>query len=127
MKNLAKSLLDNEEISAIVNVKHSDIFSVLGIHKHPMTSGLIVRAFLPEALSVEVIETKTEALVAELSKVDQAGLFEGKLGRKRNVFDYRLRVLYKNETVIVDDPYRYPSLLKSEDLYLFCEGTHEQA
>ena len=36
-------------------------------------------------------------------------------------------VSYKNETVIVDDPYRYPSLLKSEDLYLFCEGTHEQA
>ncbi len=127
MKNLAKSLLDNEEISAIVNVKYSDIFSVLGIHKHPMTSGLIVRAFLPEALSVEVIDTKTQALVAELNQVDQAGLFEGKLGRKRNVFDYRLRVLYKNETVIVDDPYRYPSLLKSEDLYLFCEGTHEQA
>lgn len=127
MKNLAKSLLDNEEVSAIVNVKHRDIFSVLGIHKHPMTSGLIVRAFLPEALSVEVIDTKTQALVAELNQVDQAGLFEGKLGRKRNVFDYRLRVLYKNETVIVDDPYRYPSLLKSEDLYLFCEGTHEQA
>ncbi len=127
MKNLAKSLLDNEEVSAIVNVKHRDIFSVLGIHKHPMTSGLIVRAFLPEALSVEVIDTKTDALVAELNQVDQAGLFEGKLGRKRNVFDYRLRVSYKNETVIVDDPYRYPSLLKSEDLYLFCEGTHEQA
>lgn len=87
MKNLAKSLLDNEEVSAIVNVKHRDIFSVLGIHKHPMTSGLIVRAFLPEALSVEVIDTKTDALVAELNQVDQAGLFEGKLGRKRNVFD----------------------------------------
>lgn len=127
MAKLVKSLLDNEEISAIVNVKHRDIFSVLGIHKHPTTSGLIVRAFLPEALSVEVIDTKTNALVAELSQVDQAGLFEGKLGRKRNVFDYRLRVLYKDETVIVDDPYRYPSLLKSEDLYLFCEGTHEQA
>ncbi|ASP47267.1 1,4-alpha-glucan branching protein GlgB [Cognaticolwellia beringensis] len=126
MKNLAKSLLDNEEVSAIVNVKHRDIFSVLGIHKHPTAGGLIVRAFLPEALSVEVIETKTNALVAELSQVNQAGLFEGKLGRKRNVFDYRLRVVYKNETVIVDDPYRYPSLLKSEDLYLFCEGTHEQ-
>tara|TARA_R110000744_G_scaffold160684_1_gene277000 strand:+ start:9849 stop:12092 length:2244 start_codon:yes stop_codon:yes gene_type:complete len=126
MKNLAKILLDNEEVSAIVNVKHRDIFSVLGIHKHPTAGGLIVRAFLPEALSVEVIETKTNALVAELSQVNQAGLFEGKLGRKRNVFDYRLRVVYNDETVIVDDPYRYPSLLKSDDLYLFCEGTHEQ-
>ncbi|MFT6692591.1 MAG: 1,4-alpha-glucan branching enzyme, partial [Colwellia sp.] len=58
--------------------------------------------------------------------VDQAGLFEGKLGRRKNTFDYRLRVYYKNESVIVDDPYRYPSLLTPEDLYLFCEGTDEQ-
>lgn len=126
MNNLTKSLLDNEEVSAIVNVKHQDIFSVLGMHKHPTTNGLIVRAFLPEALSVEVIDSKNNTVVAELNSVDQAGLFEGKLGRRSTAFNYRLRVLYQNETVIVDDPYRYPSLLKPEDLYLFCQGTDEQ-
>ena len=126
MNNLTKSLLDNDEVSAIVNVKHQDIFSVLGMHKHPTMNGLIVRAFLPEALSVEVIDSKNNTLVAELNSVDQAGLFEGKLGRRSTAFNYRLRVLYQNETVIVDDPYRYPSLLKPEDLYLFCEGTDEQ-
>jgi len=126
MNNLAKSLLDNEEVTAIVNVKHRDIFSVLGMHQHPTASGLIVRAFLPEALSVEVIDNKTNKLVVELNSVDQAGLFEGKLGRRRNTFNYRLRVSYTSETVIVDDPYRYPSLINNDDLYLFCEGTHEQ-
>ncbi|TYK66113.1 1,4-alpha-glucan branching protein GlgB [Colwellia echini] len=127
MDNLAKSLLDNAEVAAIVNVKHQDIFAVLGIHQHPTTSGLIVRAFLPHAQSVEVIDTKTNKLVAALSLVDQAGLFEGKLGKRRNSFDYRLRVSYESETITIDDPYRYPSLISNDDLYLFCEGTHEQA
>jgi 1,4-alpha-glucan branching enzyme len=126
MNNLAKSLLDNESVKAIVNLQHQDVFSVLGMHNPPTVSGLIVRAFLPEALSVEVIDSKNNKLVATLNRVDQAGLFEGKLGRRKNTFDYRLRVYYKNESVIVDDPYRYPSLLTPEDLYLFCEGTDEQ-
>ena len=126
MNNLAKSLLDNESVKAIVNLQHQDVFSVLGIHNHPTVSGLIVRVFLPEALSVEVIDSKNNKLVATLNKVDQAGLFEGKLGRRRNTFDYRLRVYYKNESIIVDDPYRYPSLLTHQDLYLFCEGTDEK-
>jgi 1,4-alpha-glucan branching enzyme len=126
MNNLAKSLLDNESVKAVVNLQHQDVFSVLGMHNHPTVSGLIVRAFLPEALSVEVIDSKNNKLVATLNRVDQVGLFEGKLGRRRNTFDYRLRVYYKNESVIVDDPYRYPSLLTHQDLYLFCEGTDEQ-
>jgi 1,4-alpha-glucan branching enzyme len=126
MNNLAKSLLDNEEVSAIINAKHHDVFSVLGIHTHPTGNGLIVRAFLPEALSVEVIDSKTNKLVALLDLVDSAGLFEGKLGRRRNVFSYRLRVSYPNETLVIDDPYRYPCMIKEQDLYLFCEGTHEK-
>jgi 1,4-alpha-glucan branching enzyme len=127
MNNLAKRLLGNEEIDAIINAKHQDIFSVLGMHKHPTESGLIVRAFLPEAQNVEVIDSKTNKLVTVLDLVDQAGLFERKLGRRRNPFNYHLRVVYKSETVAIDDPYRYPSMVNNDDLYLFCEGTHEKA
>lgn len=126
MNNLAKSLLDNEEVSAIINAKHQDIFSVLGMHKHPTENGLVVRAFLPEALSVEVVDSKSNKSVTKLNSVDKAGLFEGKLGNRRNTFNYQLRVSYKNETLVVEDPYRYPSLISNEDLYLFCEGTHEK-
>lgn len=125
MNNLALSLLNAEDLTALINARHQDVFSVLGIHKHPTENGLIVRAFLPEALSVEVIDCKTNQCVAALSLVDTAGLFEGKLGRRRNVFTYRLRVCYKNDTLLIDDPYQFPSLLNQDDLYLFCEGTHE--
>ena len=126
MTHQVQSLLDNDEISAIINAKHQDIFSVLGIHKHPTENGLIVRAFLPEALKVEVIDSKTNKLVALLNLVNEAGLFEGKLGRRRNVFNYQLRVSYPNGTFNVEDPYRYSSLIDNDDLYLFCEGTHEK-
>ena len=50
MNNLAKCLLDNEEVTAIINAKHQDIFSVLGMHKHPTEHGIIVRSFYPDAL-----------------------------------------------------------------------------
>ena len=125
-KNQAKSLLGNDEILALINAQHADVFSVLGMHSHPTESGLVLRAFLPEALSVDVIDKKTNKLVVTLSCVNQAGLFEGQLGRRRKVFSYQLRVCYSNETVMVDDPYQYPSLINQDDLYLFCEGTHEQ-
>ena len=126
MNNLAKSVLSNAEVTEITHAKHQDVFSVLGIHNHPTENGLIVRAFLPDAQIVEVIDKKTKKSVAIIDMVDQAGLFEGKLGRRRNTFNYALRVIYKSETVIIDDPYYYPSMICNDDLYLFCEGTHEK-
>ena len=125
MNNLTISLLTNDEVTALVNAKHQDVFSVLGMHKHPTESGLIVRALLPEAISVDVIDSKNNRKIATLTLVHQSGLFEGKLGRRRNVFNYQLRVSYKNNTIMIDDPYQFPSMLNNDDLYLFCEGTHE--
>lgn len=127
MKNQFISLLDKEEVSALIGAKHQDVFSVLGMHKHPTESGLIVRALLPDAISVEVIDSKSNRSITKLTLVHESGLFEGKLGRRRNVFNYHLRVSYKDNTILVDDPYQYPSLLNDDDLYLFCEGTHEHA
>ena len=126
MNNQAKSLLDSNEVLAIISAKHQDVFSVLGMHNHPTQSGIIVRAFLPEATKVEVIERKANKLVAVLDLVDSTGLFEGKLGRRRKAFDYILRVSYKNEVLYIEDPYRFPSMINEDDLYLFCEGTHEK-
>ena len=125
MDNLTISLLNNDEVTALINAKHQDVFSVLGMHKHPTESGLIVRALLPEAVSVDVVDSKNNRKIATLTSVHQSGLFEGKLGRRRNVFNYRLRVSYKNDTIMIDDPYQFPSMLNNDDLYLFCEGTHE--
>lgn len=126
MSNLALSILNAEDVNALINAQHQDVFSVLGMHKHPTEKGLIVRAFLPEAISVDVLDSKNKNCVASLALVHPSGLFEGKLGRRSNIFNYQLQVNYQGGSITIEDPYRFPSMLNQEDLYLFCEGTHEK-
>src|SRR5476649_15490 len=65
------------EAYAIVEGRHSDPFHYLGLH----TEGgrTVVRAFLPEASKVDAIDEHGEA--ATLSRIHDAGLFAGEIGR----------------------------------------------
>ncbi len=127
MSNNYIPTLDPTQIDAIVHANFNDIFAVLGMHPNPSDKGLIVRCFLPGALSVTVMARSNNAKVASLSQIDSAGLFEGLMGRRVKRFDYYLKVNYPQLTTNVEDAYQYPSVLAPEDLYLFGEGTHEQA
>jgi 1,4-alpha-glucan branching enzyme len=126
MNNSHTSLLSQQQIDALLAGDFSDVFSVLGLHKHPDSNALIVRVLLPGAQAVDVIASKDNKKIASLDLVDSAGLFEGKLGRRRNPFSYYLRVQYDGHWIDVQDPYRFPSLLNDDDLYLYCEGTQEK-
>src|SRR6478672_9658601 len=49
-------------------------------------------------------------------------------GFSRTVPDYRLRMTYPgDQTVEIDDPYRYGRVLTDFDLHLLSEGTHNRA
>lgn len=126
MKDQANPLLSNDQIGALMSACYEDAFAVLGMHEHPDGKGLIARALLPGAQAVDVIARKGGKKVASLTQVQDAGLFEGKLGRRKNRFDYYFRVQYENDLVECEDPYRFPSLLSEDNLYYFCEGTQEQ-
>ena len=119
-------LLSDAEIDSIVHARHQEIFSVLGQHRHPHQKGLIVRAYLPDALAVDVMDIKGDKPVASLQRIHEAGLFEGKMGRRRREFGYYLKVKFSEGTINLNDPYRFSSVLSDEDLYLFCEGTQEK-
>lgn len=97
------------------------------MHRHPTKAGLVVRTLLPGARAVEVICKAKNKKVADLAMVDPEGLFEGVMGRRTKYFDYFLSVHYHQHTVKLEDPYRFPSLLDNDELYLFCEGTQERA
>jgi 1,4-alpha-glucan branching enzyme len=125
MNNPVKPMLDKQQIAAITSAKHQDVFSVLGMHKQPASKNIIIRTFLPNAKNVEVIDDSNN-VVANLTLIDKSGLFEGVVLEKGDKFSYLLRVEYQHETIVVDDPYRYPSMINNDDLYLFCEGTHEK-
>lgn len=119
-------IIDQAGADALLSATHSDVFSVLGMHPSSTGNQLVVRALIPNATAIDVIASKGKRRVASLQCIDEAGLFEGTMGRRRKLFDYSLRVCFDGVTVEIDDAYRFPSLLDENDLYLFCEGTHER-
>jgi 1,4-alpha-glucan branching enzyme len=113
--------LDAASMDAITNGRYTDIFGVLGLHENPAGKGLVVRAFLPDAQTVELLDSDGRK-IAVLERVHPAGLFEKILPRRTNRFAYRFLV---DSAAAVEDAYRFASQLRSEDLYLFAEGTGE--
>ena len=70
----------DRQFDAIVQARHGDPFSVLGMH---LADGhLVVRTFQPQASAVEVVERKSGKAVAALDRVHPDGLFEARLARK---------------------------------------------
>jgi 1,4-alpha-glucan branching enzyme len=117
------STLNHDSIAAIVSGQYVDIFNVLGLHSSPNDKGLVIRAFVPGARSIEVL-SRDGKKVADLENLHPGGLFEKVLARRVNRFDYRLRI---DGATLVEDPYRFPSQLQAEDLYLYAEGSSEHA
>ena len=110
------------EIAAIVEARHGDPFAVLGMHK--TATGLAVRAMLPAAQQMFVVESATGALAAEAAQLDPSGFFVADIPGRDEPFRYRLRVTDGVVTREFDDIYRFPPVLGELDLYLLAEGNH---
>ena len=91
---------------------------------HCTDAGLEVRALLPDATDVWVIEPKTGRKVGRLECLDSRGFFSGILPRRKNPFRYRLAVIWHGQQSLIDDPYRFGPLLQDLDVWLLSEGTH---
>jgi 1,4-alpha-glucan branching enzyme len=108
------------EAYAILEGRHADPFHYLGPHDEGGRT--VVRAFLPNAVTVEAVAERGEA--GTLSRIHDAGLFAGDLpnGPGR----YQLRVRFGDQIVQLEDPYRFPPVLSDYDLYLLGEGTQRR-
>lgn len=117
-----------EEISAISNGAHEDVFSVLGLHSVELDGKekLVIRTFQPNAKSVEVLPENGKAV--QLNKISEDGLFEYLFPRRKKSFKYKLQIHpYHGEMYTIEDPYRFGSLLTDYDLQLWGEGNHHHA
>jgi 1,4-alpha-glucan branching enzyme len=100
----------------------SDPAALFGLR--PGASGrLEVRAFLPRAERVELLDAGTGETVAAMRMVHPEGIFEAEPERA-GWFPYRFRVHGWGEPREIDDPYRFGSTLGEMDIYLLSEGTH---
>ena len=114
--------VDRDVINALIAGHFADPFSVLGMHR--TEAGLEVRALLPDATEVWVIEPKTGRKVANLECLDSRGFFSGIMPRRKNPFRYQLAVIWHGQQNLIDDPYSFGPLLKEMDAWLLSEGTH---
>ncbi|MCZ4340761.1 1,4-alpha-glucan branching protein GlgB [Sphingomonadaceae bacterium G21617-S1] len=114
------SQLDKAAIAAIAKGKHDDPFAVLGVH--PNGKGLISRAFIPGAETVEALTLAGEP-AGLLQRIDKAGLFEGGLSI-RTAQPLRYRAANPDGEWIVGDPYSFGPVLGPMDDYYIAEGSH---
>ncbi len=115
-------LPDQHVINQLISGHYADPFSLLGMHS--VAAGIEVRALLPDADQVWVIDADKGTRVAELRRSDDRGFFVGLMPRRKNHFRYRLEVRWGENIHQIDDPYRFGTLLPELDMWLLAEGTH---
>ena len=78
------------KVEAIVEARHGDPFSFLGMH--PTPGGVCVRAMLPAAQEMAVIDSATGKVAAKGVRVHPDGFFVANVADRKEPFRYRLRI-----------------------------------
>ena len=111
--------IDHAALHALIEGRHGDPFAILGRHSVGQTS--VVRAFVPGAASVDVIDAEGGGFVATMEKVFGGGLYAADIGGRGS---YRLRIHWPDAVQETEDPYSFGPLLGDLDLHLISQGTH---
>jgi 1,4-alpha-glucan branching enzyme len=112
--------------AALLRADHGDPFAVLG--PHLVDGRLEIRAIVPGAARVRVVDADTGAVAAELPRRHPDGAFAGPVPGRDGAFAYRLRVDWGNgQEGEFDDAYRFPPVLGDLDVHLLAEGNHLRA
>jgi len=118
---------ENYQIQLIIDAKHHNPFSFLGLHKEKNEKSLsdlnIFRTFQPYASNVSL---KTKRGWRKVKKIHESGLFEWSGAHEVRV-PCEIRI-HQNEKVFKTfDVYSFTSMLSSDELYLFGEGNLKEA
>ena len=114
-------LVAQSVINQFFDGTHSDPFSVLGMHE--TDNGIEIRALLPDACRVSVIDKEMQDTVCELDCLDDRGFFAGVVPKTHDFFAYQLQVYWGKESQILEDPYRYHPMINDLDEWLLAEGS----
>ncbi len=114
--------LSEADIGRLRGATHDDPFGVLG--PHPQADGRWrVRAWLPGARRVEVLEAGGSRVLGELERRHDEGFFEGLVALPDR--RYRWSVTFADGAACVcEDPYRFGPMLGDTDAWLLAEGRH---
>jgi 1,4-alpha-glucan branching enzyme len=125
-------MLDGAEVAALLAAHHADPFAALGMHADA-TGKLWVRALLPGAESVELLDAASGKTLTNLLLRDDNAFFEARVPLRRKPFDYRLKVRWRNgrqgglsEGTLLEgtyaDAYAFGPQIDEADLAAFRDG-----
>jgi 1,4-alpha-glucan branching enzyme len=118
------TMLADHEIDRLHHAEHGDPFAVLGLHASAPDARLWLRVLLPGAAEVAVLDAANGEPLGTLNPRRVDGFFEGPID-STGPLNYRLQVRWADDhSTIVDDPYRFPTVLGELDLWLLGEGKH---
>ena len=106
-KGKDSSLPDISDIEALTRAEHPDPFSVLGPHGDG-EDGQYIRAFLPGAVSVNVVARDGGEVLGRLDDSQVPGLYVGHFPQARG---YLLQVDWGDAVQVSEDPYSFGPLL----------------
>lgn len=117
---MAKTRLD-PQFSHILNARHHDPFSYLGLHQSGQQ--YVLRVFQPHVANVWVHDGQAWQ---PLQRVHESGLFEW-MGSVAPPVPCRLKLESNGHSWETHDAYSFWTALSSDELYLFAEGRLKQA
>ncbi|MDB4458989.1 1,4-alpha-glucan branching protein GlgB [bacterium] len=117
-------IISETELLSLIEARNGMPHSLLGVHALGDDKGLVGRALIPGAVSVQIVAIdKRNGTRFELERIEDTPLFEATSTESLEVFPYELEVTYDNgDTVHQRDPYSFLPTLSEEDLYLYGEG-----
>ena len=123
-------MLSDTQVQTLVQARHGNPFATLGLHADA-DGALWIRALLPRATEVALHESengggavKGRKIVA-LERRHADGLWEAKVPRRKNRFDYRLNIRWDDGSEgRYADAYAFGTLIDDADLHFFGEGSH---
>ncbi len=107
-------------ISDLVDGRHGDPFSLLGMHQEG-DERFTIRVFLPGAVRLDILSRADSGLIAKAELLHPAGLFIAVLDQ---ACSYSLQIHWPGAIQITQDPYSFEPLLGDLDLHLISQGTH---
>src|SRR5262245_17158441 len=117
-------VLTREQLLSLLEAKNRSPHDLLGMHPLPDSTGLVVRAFVPKAASVEVqpVQEKDKPTI-RLERIPKSDIFEGTTKDSGSVYAYDLVITDEVGNVRrTRDPYSFLPTLGEADLYLFGKG-----
>ncbi len=115
-----------DEVLRVINAEHPDPFSVLGMHHLESQNTIVVRAYLPNAQTIDVVPLSGGKRY-KMDRIHENGFFEVVMDDRNDFFKYVLEVTDNvGNSFSIHDPYSFMPVLSDFDLHLFGEGNNHK-